>query len=56
VIAEELNENVIDLEGHDLVVVPLGHTDTDNTTCLRVPSIGLLDRVFSGPSGVWIAW
>src|SRR2546422_9916519 len=32
----------IDLEGHDLVVVPLGHTDTDNTTCLHVPSIGLV--------------
>ncbi len=42
VIAEELTENVIDLEGHDLVVVPLGHTDTDNTTCLHVPSIGLV--------------
>jgi glyoxylase-like metal-dependent hydrolase (beta-lactamase superfamily II) len=42
VIAEELSENVIDLEGHDLVPVPLGHTDTDNTTCLRVPSIGLV--------------
>src|SRR5207249_4981022 len=42
VIAEVLTENVIDLEGHDLVVVPLGHTDTDNTTCLHVPSIGLV--------------
>src|SRR5207245_2000557 len=42
VIAEELTDNVIDLEGHDLVVVPLGHTDTDNTTCLHVPSIGLV--------------
>ena len=41
-IAEELSENVIALEGHDLVPVPLGHTDTDNTTCLRVPSIGLV--------------
>jgi glyoxylase-like metal-dependent hydrolase (beta-lactamase superfamily II) len=41
-IAEELTQNVIDLEGHDLVVVPLGHTDTDNTTCLYVPSIGLV--------------
>ena len=40
VIAEELTENVMDLEGHDVVVVPLGHTDTDNTTCLHVPSIG----------------
>jgi glyoxylase-like metal-dependent hydrolase (beta-lactamase superfamily II) len=42
VIAEELTENVIDLEGHDLVVVPLGHTDTDYTTCLHVPSVGLV--------------
>jgi len=25
-----------------LVVVPLGHTDTDNTTCLHVPSVGLV--------------
>jgi len=42
VIAEELNGNVIDLEGHELVVVELGHTDTDHTTCLYVPSIGLV--------------
>jgi glyoxylase-like metal-dependent hydrolase (beta-lactamase superfamily II) len=42
VIAEALTGNVIDLEGRDLVVVPLGHTDTDNTTCLHVPSIGLV--------------
>ena len=34
--------NVIDLEGHDLVTVELGHTDTDHTTCLNVPSIGLV--------------
>ena len=42
VIAEELKGNVIDLEGHDLVTVELGHTDTDHTTCLNVPSIGLV--------------
>ena len=42
VLAEELTGNVIDLEGHALVVVPLGHTDTDDTTCLHVPSIGLV--------------
>ena len=42
VIAEELKENVIDLEGHKLVAVDLGHTDTDCTTCLNVPSIGLV--------------
>jgi len=39
VIAEELKRNVIDLEGHDLVVVEVGHTDTDYTTCLHVPSV-----------------
>jgi len=42
VIAKELEGNVIDLEGHELVVVDLGHTDTDHTTCLHVPSIGLV--------------
>ena len=41
-IAEELKGNVIDLEGHELVAVELGHTDTDDTTCLNVPSIGLV--------------
>lgn len=42
VIAEELKGNVIDLEGHELDAVELGHTDTDYTTCLNVPSIGLV--------------
>ena len=42
VMAEELEGNVIELEGHELVVVELGHTDTDHTTCLHVPSIGLV--------------
>ena len=42
VIAEELRGDVIDLEGHELVVVELGHTDTDYTTCLHVPSIRLV--------------
>jgi glyoxylase-like metal-dependent hydrolase (beta-lactamase superfamily II) len=41
-IAEELKGNVIDLEGDELVAVELGHTDTDHTTCLNVPSIGLV--------------
>ena len=51
VIAEELNGNVIDLEGNDLVAVPLGHTDIENTTCLHVPSIGLVaagDAAYNG--------
>jgi glyoxylase-like metal-dependent hydrolase (beta-lactamase superfamily II) len=42
VIAEELKRNVIDLEGHDLVAVEVGHTDTDYTTCLHVLSVGLV--------------
>jgi len=42
VIAEELEGKVIDLEGRDLVVLEVGHTDTDDTTCLHVPSIGLV--------------
>ena len=51
VIAEELKGNVIDLEGNALVVVELGHTDTDHTTCLHVPSIGLVvagDAAYNG--------
>jgi glyoxylase-like metal-dependent hydrolase (beta-lactamase superfamily II) len=42
VIAEELEGNTITLEGDDLVAVDLGHTDTDYTTCLHVPSVGLV--------------
>ena len=33
---------VIDLEGRELVAVELGHTDIDFTSCLHVPSIGLV--------------
>ena len=42
VIAEELKGNVIQLEGHDLLVVEVGHTDTEHTTCLHVPSADLV--------------
>jgi glyoxylase-like metal-dependent hydrolase (beta-lactamase superfamily II) len=50
-IAEELTGNVISLEGQDLVSVPLGFTDTAGTTCLHVPSIGLIvagDAAYNG--------
>jgi glyoxylase-like metal-dependent hydrolase (beta-lactamase superfamily II) len=50
-IAKELAGNVINLEGHDLVSVPLGFTDTASTTCLHVPSIGLIvagDAAYNG--------
>jgi glyoxylase-like metal-dependent hydrolase (beta-lactamase superfamily II) len=32
----------IELEGHRLVAIEVGHTDTDDTTVLHVPSIGLV--------------
>jgi glyoxylase-like metal-dependent hydrolase (beta-lactamase superfamily II) len=50
-IAEELTGNLINLERHDLVSVPLGFTDTAGTTCLHVPSIGLIvagDAAYNG--------
>jgi len=50
-IAEELSGNVINLEGHDLVSMPLGFTDTASTTCLHVASIGLIvagDAAYNG--------
>jgi glyoxylase-like metal-dependent hydrolase (beta-lactamase superfamily II) len=42
VIADELKGNKIELEGFDLLAVEVGHSDTDHTTCLNVPSIGLI--------------
>ena len=39
---EPLEDHTIDLEGHELVVVELGHTDTDQTSCLHVPDVGLV--------------
>jgi glyoxylase-like metal-dependent hydrolase (beta-lactamase superfamily II) len=50
-IADPLDGNEIDLEGSKLVVARVGHTDTDDTTCLHVPSIGLVvagDAVYNG--------
>src|SRR6202051_4003322 len=50
-IADPLEGDEIDLEGNKLVVVRVGHTDTDDTTCLHVPSIGLViagDVVYNG--------
>jgi glyoxylase-like metal-dependent hydrolase (beta-lactamase superfamily II) len=50
-IADELSGDVINLEGHDLVSVPLGFTDTASTTCLHAPSIDLIvagDAAYNG--------
>jgi glyoxylase-like metal-dependent hydrolase (beta-lactamase superfamily II) len=40
-VAEPLFDLRFELEGRELVVVEVGHTDSDDTTVLHVPSIGL---------------
>jgi glyoxylase-like metal-dependent hydrolase (beta-lactamase superfamily II) len=42
VIADELKGKKIELEGFGLIAVEVGHSDTDHTTCLNMPSIGLV--------------
>jgi hypothetical protein len=42
VLADPLPSHTIELQGHDLVAVEVGHTDTDETTFLHVPAIGLV--------------
>lgn len=41
-VAEALADNTIDLEGEQLVAIEVGHTDTEDTTVLHVPSLGLV--------------
>ena len=43
-IARPVPDGGLELEGHRLEPVELGHTDTDDTTGLWVPSIGLFAR------------
>src|SRR6266852_2960194 len=45
-VADPLDGPFFELEGHPLVAVNVGHTDTDDTTALHVPDIGL---VVAGP-------
>lgn len=50
-ICDPMEGDTIELEGEKLSVVRVGHTDTDNSTCLHVPSIGLVvagDAVYNG--------
>ena len=50
-VAQPLEDNELELEGHKLVVVNAGRTDTAHSTCLYVPSIGLIvggDAVYNG--------
>src|ERR1700728_3920468 len=50
-VAEPLEGNALELEGCKLVAVNTGRTDTTHSTCLHVPSIGLIvggDVVYNG--------
>jgi glyoxylase-like metal-dependent hydrolase (beta-lactamase superfamily II) len=49
--ADVLESKEFELEGHKIVVVDIGHTDTDHSTCLHVPSIEPVssgDGVYNG--------
>jgi glyoxylase-like metal-dependent hydrolase (beta-lactamase superfamily II) len=50
-VADPLPGNELELEGHKLIAVNTGRTDTAQSTCLHVPSVGLLvggDAVYNG--------
>jgi glyoxylase-like metal-dependent hydrolase (beta-lactamase superfamily II) len=50
-VAESLEDRELKLEGHKLVAMNAGRTDTAHSTCLHVPSIGLIvggDAVYNG--------
>ena len=50
-VAEPLEGNELELEGHKLVAIDAGRTDAAHSTCLHVPSIGLIvggDVVYNG--------
>lgn len=51
VAAEALEGNEFELEGHKLVAMDAGRTDTAHSSCLHVPSVGLIvggDVVYNG--------
>src|ERR1700759_3362753 len=50
-VADPLDGPSFELEGHQLVAVDVGHTDTDDSTVLHVPDIGLVaagDAAYNG--------
>jgi glyoxylase-like metal-dependent hydrolase (beta-lactamase superfamily II) len=49
--AEPLTGGALTLEGHELVVINMGHTDTDRSTALHIPALELVvagDTVYNG--------
>jgi glyoxylase-like metal-dependent hydrolase (beta-lactamase superfamily II) len=50
-LAESLDQAAFNLEGNEIIAIDIGHTDTDHTTCLHVPSIALViagDAIYNG--------
>ena len=51
VTAVTVPSNRLTLEGHDLVIIDVGHTDTDHTSVLHIPDLGLVvagDVIYNG--------
>lgn len=51
VTAVTVPDNRFTLEGHDLAIVEVGHTDSDDTSVLHVPDLGLVvagDAIYNG--------
>jgi glyoxylase-like metal-dependent hydrolase (beta-lactamase superfamily II) len=51
VTAVTVPDNRFTLEGHELVIVEVGHTDSDDTSVLHVPDLGLVvagDAIYNG--------
>jgi glyoxylase-like metal-dependent hydrolase (beta-lactamase superfamily II) len=51
VTAVAVPDNRFTLEGHELVIVEAGHTDSDDSTVLHVPDLGLVvagDVIYNG--------
>jgi glyoxylase-like metal-dependent hydrolase (beta-lactamase superfamily II) len=42
IVADVMDADNFTIEGHDCRVIDTGHTDTDDTTALHIPSIGLV--------------
>src|SRR5271156_6330338 len=50
-LADRLDQATFNLEGNEIIAIDIGHTDTDRTTCLHVPSIALViagDAIYNG--------
>ena len=50
-VAERLDQAAFSFEGSEIIAVDIGHTDTDHTTCLHMPSIALViagDAIYNG--------